>query len=448
MATLYPKAFAELYCVDEDDVRHDLDYTTLTVRKKVNAGWSLSATLPNEFAFIDSPRTLKFYARLVDGLGGDITTPTLYCPQRESDDETSEGGGGASLSGQCRTSDLMSRDNYSTATFRATDSRAIVAHLAAVAGVEMNPETVPLLNVPDEDVKGQQLNRAIERFYFVGACEWHVDLTGKVQTVPWGNRGGELEIDYSSIKRKVDHDKRFSGMAIGKTSAVLGNSAGGDFSFPFDSIGFKSFALPGPISNAIPSDLSTLGYIDWVAFFDGDPTGGGRLIAFNAFRTSHPILGTSGESGFGTGEAFAGAWPATHCSCVVFASAGGESLLGTSEVVAKLRVVGSPPSTVPAGVEAEFYVPCADSTWPAQDWIDSLFPSKVYAQANYSKYLAMKSKGWDSLTMEAVLHCDVDLFQKFLYRDVPYKVDEVEWSVSADGVPLTRLEIVRHEPTE
>lgn len=418
----------------------EIPYESLGLHTQLNAGWTFDAQLPYELD-IDSIAFQTMRVIVDDGLGGVIQSPDLVALDPKAVDTDSDVAPSSSISGVDWTTFRAGRNNESFTTFRASNSQTIIQTLATRAGITVNG--APSYKVPDEDVKGSKLNDAIQRLAGAAAYEWHVDETGVMQLFPWQHVGPKLNLDWSKLERSINITKRYTKMNFGKRSAIQGNTLQGDFRFPFTEIGFKSWALPNPlIGPLVIIDRSTLGYIDWIGVWQGDPTAGGKLIDFRVLGSVAPgIMLTP----------LIGRYPATHMTAWIFPSAGLSGMLpGLTDtaVACALQVVGTPPSTVPVGVDPEFFYPYDTGltpVWPAEDWVDSIFVNRAWVVAKAPYLLAMKSRGWDSLSMDAHLSASVHLRQKYTYKTHDYKVDSIGWSMpmGTDSAPTTSVGLVR-----
>jgi len=418
-----------------------IEVSNAELSTEVNVGWRWSCELPAEHA-TDFARLAGFRLDISDGRGFAVSSPALVCLERESaDNYNADGGGSAKLSGTCLTSHLLARRNYSTATFRSTSAVAIANFLAAAAGVLLRlPPALADFPVPDEDVKQAQLAEALGRLLDKQPAQWYVDSNGLVQVVMWGDAGGMSLFEWSNARRATRPELRFTKRLFAKRSAYQGNNQDGSGEYPFGDAGFKSFALQAPLNNAVPADLSTIGEIDWVTFWDGDPTSSGKAIAYHQFNqlNSLPNLGV----------VFSGTWPATHVTCVCFPPQGLSGVLPGLDPTSGawlLKVTGTPPGDAPAADAAFTHLVDLGDTppWPAEDDVDSLWPNKAWLQARGNKLLAMGNSGWDTLTLDGPLDCAADLFQTFTYKGDAFKTRKITWR--AGDNPETAIELVRHE---
>lgn len=416
-----------------------MEHISASISFGVNSGWQGSVELigdqADDFAD-DTPIRIE----IQDGLGGRIVTPKLYATERQATDELSDSGPVSSWTLMDETTAKAGRDNVSFPTFRGSTSTLIVGALAEAAGIKVTG--VVDFPVPDEDVKQSKINDAVQRIAAASAQEWHVRETGEMELVEWGRYSGDLLVDWSRIVRHCVPRSRFSKINIGKRSAVQANSDNrqSDFKFPFDEVGFKTFALPNPLNGVIIGDLSKFGYFDAIGVWSGDPGRGGKLIKYLAIAGG-PFTNTNAVTN--------GSYPATHMSCWVMPPGGISAMLqgfAPGEIQATMRVTGTPVSNLPAAqvVDPEFLHPY-DSGRPlnaAPDWIDSIFPNKQWVIDRAPKLLQMKNKGWRYLEMNSTLDVSPRLFQSFRRYDKTWRVDKLTFTDGLESAPETNLTLV------
>ena len=417
-----------------------LEHVSASISFGVNSGWQGNVELIGDQAD-DFGDDVPIRIEIQDGLGGQIITPKLYATERQGTDELSDSGPSSSWTLMDETTAKAGRDNVSFPTFRGSTSKEIVASLATAAGIKV--KGVIDFPVPDEDVKQSKINDAVQRIAAASAQEWHVRETGEMELVEWGKYSGELVVDWSRITRHCTPRSRFSKINIGKRSAVQANSDNqqSDFKFPFDEIGFKTFALPNPLSGVIIGDLSKFGYLDAIGVWNGDPGRGGKLIKYLAIAGG-PFTNTNAVAN--------GAYPATHISCYVMPPGGIEAFLqgfAPGEIQATMRVTGTPPNNItatPTPIDPEF-LHAYDSGRPinaAPDWIDSIFPSRQWAVDRAPKFLQMKNKGWRTLDMNSALDVSPRLFQSFQRYGKTWRVDKITFTDGLESAPETNLNLV------
>lgn len=433
-AEIYPNVLWKVYRAGVH-----LEHVSASVSTSVNAGWQASVELigdqADDFAD-DTPIRIE----IQDGLGGQLVTPELFATEREAVDERSDSGPSSNWTLMDSTTAKAGRDNVSFPTFRGSSSTEIVQALASAAGIKV-VGTIDF-PVPDEDVKQSKINDAVQRIAAASAQEWHVRETGEMELVEWGRFSGELQVDWSRITRNCTPRSRFSKINIGKRSAVQSNSDNqqSDFRFPFDEIGFKTFALPNPLSGVIIGDLSKFGYLDAIGVWNGDPGRGGKLIKYLAIAGG-PFTNTNAVAN--------GAYPATHISCYVMPPGGIEAFLqgfAPGEIQATMRVTGTPPSNLAPALQVDpEFLYAYDSGRPvnaAPDWIDSVFPNRQWVVDRASKMLQMKNKGWRTLDMNSVLDVSPRLFQSFSRYGKTWRVDKITFTDGLESAPETNLTLV------
>lgn len=441
------------YYVDDDGVYHvapiadlyiggsSVPFESLSLNTTVNTGWSGSVSIPFQYA-IDYAQDTEIRIVIDDGLGHVMHSPPLVAHQRTSIDDASIEGGSSTLTLVDKASYLAGRDNESFPTFRNTTSGAIVSTLATAAGIKVNG--VKPFFVSDEDAKQTKLNDAIQRFSAVAAQEWHVDQDGVMQLVEWGTVGGGLQFDWSTCERSIDDLQKFTKIKIGKRSTVQSNTDKGEYTFPFDDIGFKVVQLPQPLKNLYVEDRSKAGagYLDAIALYNGDPLKGGKLIDYRAIPTG-PFSNIS--------LFIQGVWPCTHITLYVMPPGGISAFLqafAPGEIQATLYVKGSPMTSTPPGIDDSFSYPYDAGgvvARAASEWFDSLFPSRQWAVDRAPKYLAMRSKTKDVLKLSGRLAANVWLYQLFDKYSAKWKVDGVSWNcpLGQNSPPETTVTLVR-----
>lgn len=420
-------------------------YSSLNLSWGIKQGWRWSATLPANSIDIRVGETglpQDFQITINDGMGFELTTPILRAKQRRKKDPRGNKAAGISLSGYDKTSYLLTIRNQSAPTFKNTNSVAILNQLAAPQSIVV--QGAVLFPVPDEDMKQSLLSDAVQRFISVSAQEWYIDEQGRMILCNWSDTAGALEVDWSDVEQEIDPELRFTKIKLAKRSPRQGTtSQQGSFDFQFKDTGPKSFPLPNPLYNPIPSNRGTIGFADLIGFYDGDPTAKGVLIALWQFNQG---LGLNVPTPTPTGK------PATHVTCFVFNSNGQIQVslpgLPANAVVVLLHITGTPANLQAQrqGTDPSFlyeYDSGITPAWPADDWVDSLFPTRQWAVDHGPDYLNLKNKGWDKLMMTAVCHANARLRQTFNYDSNVYKVDKINWKGGSTGAPTMDLELVR-----
>lgn len=447
-STVYPHALVACYALLLKGTTV-IDWDQLSLSVQTDKGWDWSATLPATQS-IDLYSPDLWHIVIYDGLGFSVSSPPLVARPREEADLNGEMGPSITVSGVDITTYKLGTPNQSWPTFKNVTSLQVLQTFTSSFGVTFaGALSFP---VPAEDVKQQLLADAVNHFKKICAQESYIDEQGVVQLRAWDDIGGPLEVDWSDIKHRVDPFLFKTSIKIGKHSPIQGNSIQGEFDFPFTDVGFKSFPLPSAIRNPVAIDRSTLGFVDLVAFWDADPTKPGAGLV--SVSQSHQGLGLNLPSPNSNK-------PAVWVTCFCFNPGGTVQIvipgIDPKAVVCLLHVKGSPIGGAAAAIsktDPEFMYPYAPPlrspyssgsapVWPAPDTVDSLYPTRSWVQGIAPNALAMASKGWDKLSMDAVLHANVRLRQRFVYNAIAYKVDTIRWTLGSNSLPSVAIELER-----
>ena len=237
----------------------------------------------------------------------------------------------------------------------------------------------------EEDVKNAKLIDALNRILNVCAGEYFVRPDNRLSVRLWEDSGLSLDFDYSSLKHVPDPSRLFTGLRLGKRSSAR-----------YDTEQVFTFNSSGYVTQSLSPSLN-------LPFATNESISGAGNIAAVTF-TMLPISGLSTRiSHWDPGPhpvAFRGTGTCTYLIAEVVPPTVG------STIRAKIRVNGTAPGSLPAGVSPEFvYPPMATSlgSWPAEgDFVDQLFPGYAWAEARYPQIKNKLNGPADRLIMEGL----------------------------------------------
>lgn len=398
---------------------------------KANQGWSWSGVVrsnsgPSLYQDLFSAYSIAW----TDGLGNSRTSPSLtWVNPREYTEETSIASpaltqmGGVDLTGT-----KMRQNNQSFSSFAASSTGAIFAALSGRAGITLDGYSGRSeldFYVIEEDVKNAKLIDALNRVLNVAAGEYYVRPDNRLSLRLWEDSAPDLSFDFSTLVHTVDPARIFTGLRLGKRSSARYDT---EQVYDFSSSGFVTQSL-SPTLNlpfATNETISGAGNIAAVTFYNASD----EWVSHQDFTLgSRPAPG--GPHGSGT--------------CTYFVAEVQPPTIGTT-IRARLRVNGTAPGALPAGVSPEFiYPPMATSlgAWPAEgDFVDQLFPGYSWAEARYPYIKSKLNAPGDKLRLTGPLQANstIDLFSRFTYKTRAYKVDSIEWNFDSRQ---TSIELVR-----
>lgn len=395
-----------------------IDFTRLTLGHSIDLGWTWSVTLPYYYSAKGDLFEQPWLITIDDGLGGFLQSPPLMLLRCSGPTPDSVGGPQTTISGCDIATWRMGRAAEDFPTFRFTNSTDIVSQLAARCGVTILDH--PVYPVIIDDAKQSQLSDVLGKVLGPMAYVREVNVNGQIVCRPWEQTAGSVVFDYEKFDPQVSRQDFYTSIRIGKSSTTGGGSTptastpAKNPDIPFQLDGEFRQKLAVPLRNCIAENVpGSVGYVDLVEYYNGDPSAGGHLIAVQLLVSSDdaypPPLTT-------------GAPPITHIAYNVFAPAGQIGNLSTA-VNGVLRLSGTPYAQVPlavntslsksAGADPGFsYLYDArasgfiSSTVPvraASDWIDPLFPSKAVAIQRVPFILRMKNQHCYPATMDGPL---------------------------------------------
>ena len=428
MADFKPNITRTLSLSGGSEVAHA---TVTRISCKANQGWSWSAVVnsdsgPDPYQSLFTPYKIDW----TDGLGNSRTSPDLcwITPRDFTDGSSTSGPSVLEMGGVDLTGTKMRTNNQSFASFSASSSGAIMAALASRIGITLDGYSGRSeldFYVIEEDVKNAKLIDALNRILNVCAGEYFVRPDNRLSVRLWEDSGLSLDFDYSSLKHVPDPSRLFTGLRLGKRSSARYDT---EQVFTFNSSGYVTQSLSPSLNLpfATNESISGAGNIAAVTFYNASD----QWVEHQDFTLgSRPAPG--GVQGTGT---------CTYLIAEVVPPTVG------STIRAKIRVNGTAPGSLPAGVSPEFvYPPMATSlgSWPAEgDFVDQLFPGYAWAEARYPQIKNKLNGPADRLIMEGPLQANntVDLFSRFTYRTRAYKVDSIVWDFMSKR---TSLELVR-----
>lgn len=404
----------------------ELRVSDASVEHVLNAGWTWRVVLPHWFSPWDYVETDLFRLTIYDGLGSVCRTPPLVLQGREL---SSSGSEGCSLSGVDVATHRMRKEGINLGTYRKTTSSAILS--AVFAAVGQTAIGVPSIPQGEEFVNQAQAVDLLLRYLAIAAMDYFVDSLGRVVCIQFQACGERYQAFPEEIQRSGDPTSRTTSWRLQKTSSIQNEK-----DYTFDTPGFKVVSLPQPFRNLEVQDLSTLGNIDEIGVWAGDPTGKGKLIILYSFG-GVGILTTPQN----------GAWPATHVSCNVYPP----SNLPTETVVARLRVRGTPEVDLPDGVELSFSYDWSNGQ-PGRFggvWTEPSWPNLAWVVGRAQLYAWMKDRGLDQITMSSKLDCSFGLVDRVFAvtqaADTPrtwpdMRIERISHTLSYGAAPTTTIQ--------
>lgn len=418
---------------------------TLRVGSGINRPWSWSAKIFGATGFdYRHARSSTYAVTLHDGLGNTLSCPPLVAVPREKVDPFSISEPGVlSLSGIDLASWKMAVRNQSFPSFRATNSGALMAALAARAGVTLSAtHTLPSWEITAEEVKGEKLADAVARVPDKPAYDYWIDGNGELCFGAWEESAGALLFVWSNRRNVYDPSQIYTGRRYGKRSAM--NPATTQF-YPFDHAQSVTVELQAPMLDPGCYQAYDFGVLGAVQFYAGDPGAGGGALP-NKFFSFHPDYGYSGPT-TGTG-------PATHMTVTTRPIP--ETGITEYPLPMRLAVTGTPYGTegLPAGVDLAFLYPpnntdpedpeSYDSSlgeWPYEsNDIDTLYQGLGQVTTRYAQKLAMLSAAGDQEPMEGPLQVQVAVRQRATIDGRSYKLAGWEHDCASKK---TTLEVVK-----
>ena len=368
-----------------------LECRTCRVGNKVNEGWYGSVTLRVPLTIDEStmPANTIFQIVILDDNDAFYSGPMVACRPNAG---YGQSGPTAKLEFSDATMWALGQPGVSFDTFKATNSVAIANAIAAQATlVSRYPVTInglPQWPIPLEEIKQSKPIEGLRRLGAVAGMDFVIDTTGTMTFVsansvtgaPWPSQ------KVKDIQEFRDLSRRCTGLLVERQDPHT------DINNPvirFTQPGFYTGTLAHPLMNAGYHDLSNAGYIDKVGFWQGDPSGNGKLIAFfqnldNFAPITVPLTGR---------------WPATHYSLNVYLSA--TQVLSGQATDAAVQFYGTNYNTtlLQAGVGPPFRVRLGTTDWPhTKPWVEPLIPSQAFASARENPYIFQRNRDYHRFT--------------------------------------------------
>lgn len=398
-----------------------------SLTEAISHGWDWSAELPywaaNAFSY-DEEDHFRFVGR--DGLGNNLRTPPLIAKPRTlgsgPDGETT------TFSGVDEASYWLSKDGFSYDTFRNSTTSIIMAQLASDANVGIIG--MPSIGLIEEDIKQAKAADVLTRYLDLAAYDYIVRTNGQVYCIPFQSTGESYRVKPSSIVRESNPLDRIKSFHFSKTSSIQDRQT-----FRWDSVGYKIEQLINPLNSVSVQNVSTLGTIDQIGIWSGDPTQGGKLIQFYNLAGDFDFLSVP----------INGTYPATHISCYVYASQLNPA------VAAALYVHGTVPGAIPAGVSLAFEQAWSSGGQGVDGGVISEqgMPSAAWVLSRAQLYAWMRGRGLDVLRLEGTLDFSFGLADEIDAVTVAIpgsprtwpsaRVESINHSGSAGQVPSTNL---------
>jgi len=415
-----------------------LPVKTWALIQAVNLGWSWEALVP---AWVGDPVTLGeatlsgsqvWSMRLLDGRGWSSTSPPLVACTG-IDWLYGDGQELVQLSGTDLTTWKLSQPHQSLPTFRNLYANTVIATIAAAAGVHI---VAPQLNfaIAEEDVKQSNWWDPLHRIAEVAVSNWIVDCSGTLRLVPLQWTAEAVYYKPKSVSYRHIPEKRVTGFVINKRTSHYTADVVPDKPYTWDTPGVKVQQLRVPVVNPQCQDLSTLGSIGSVGFWDEDPSkAGSRLIKFCSLGdNSYGAILTVPVNGTG---------PAKYMTLVVYPAS---PPLDVQPVTAKLRVSGSTPPAVAGlampGLDLAFTATVGiikgQGVRPGPVRNEALYPSKAWVEANANRLLYEANKAASQVDASDAIDCTACLCGRLLMnlpRTVPAaRIERIEERGSAE----------------
>lgn len=389
----------------------------------IDGGWDVAATFNQDF---DPRQGLEAEMRVAiyDDANSPLTSPVLWAGQRGSIDSRSTSGGGmGSFSGWDRTSQKMRVANQSFPTFSATNSVALVGALTDRAGIAAI-SGLPNWYVHEEDVKQAKLSSfVLDRLLKLAAYDLVAKLDGTLEAIPWETTSGTLIMPWAKLETAYNPWEIRTGLRVGKFSSIPSTDEA-DNTYDFYESGATTPSLNTPVYGPTIIDSGLTEAFGAVTFLTDDD----EVVAFYTFKpTLYSYSGSFNVGGI-----------ATKMTVIVDPINGSQT--SNFPAAARLQVLGTPPGSVPDGVDREFINPAPTSGGPdvslgdrpaSEEYIDSLWPSESVAVARRPYCLAKLNGPHDSLTITRdILDTRPRLKQAFTYQDRLYQVVAINWNLT------------------
>lgn len=392
----------------------------------INAGWNVTLRYPNKQT-IRQVINLPSQVTVKDSRhGGSLQTPQMWLRNRNRK-TIIDGPVTTGFELIDSTSVKLSSGTESYNTFSNTSFSAIAAAVGARHGVSI--VGVPGDPVWKEDLKQTDGWAPLQRMAAAAGMEILVSESGVVEFVPL-DAGGSSAFDPQEIDESYSPHDQFGKLFVQKQSGL--GTYGGPQYYDFEESGYKTGALSSPLNAPAAADQSAQGSVGWVGFWDGPPNGSGRLISLHSMN---------GESADALTVPLNGVQPATHYSCNVYPSKVNQTL----PVEARLRVVGSSPVTIPAGIDPAFSVVLVSNNGATRGftstWNEPLLPSKAYVQAKAAAYFAALNRGTDIQTARGPLDHTVRLRQAWGWDGFSGRIVAIRHSGGPAQMPITEITV-------
>lgn len=350
-----------------------------TVTRAANQGWSGSCTLTSNPG--EGPYVMRIQQRNLDT--GETETFESAPMVRIDGERQALKGQTDSRGNVVYTLNLadaalvkLAAPGKSFPTFVGSSSGAIASTIAAWAGVAI--QGLDDWVIPLEEVKQQKPLDALRRLLADAGQDFQITPEGIILCYAATARLGSVSSDFLAPGYKEGLGNR-----LGRVTGIRverQNSLASDFTKFFETSDFYSFELPTPLGIASVMDISVVGYIDQIGYWNGDPRQNGKLISFTSFLEGAPNVPQDGTP------------PITHMSLNVYGSVVGQ--LTGEDVQAGIRVSGTPFAQTPLQSLPGFSIFLGTTEWPAeQPWIEPLIPTAGFASARTQQYLWQRNKG-------------------------------------------------------
>jgi len=334
------------------------------------------------------------------------------------------------LTGWDLTTWKLSQPHQSQPTFKNSQANSVIAAISKASGVSIIAPGLGF-SIAEEDIKQSNWWDPLNRIAEVACSNWIIDSSGSLRLVPVRWFSDACYFESEKLSYIYDQSKQITGFTVVKATSHYQAEHPPSRYFDFTSPGFKVQELRVPLILPIAIDRSTLGGVQLVGFWTGDPTSPSSNAQLTAFW---PLGGISGGT-VGLPPVVVGL-TAQFFTCSVADATG---LFAGLPLTAKVEISGSTPKgTAGSGLSdidlaftatVGFVKGLAARPGPVRN--EPLYPSKAYVLAHVADLLYEANKQFHKVTASGPIDCSAILGSKFL-------------PVCEHPIPPSRIESVTH----
>lgn len=382
--------------------------SSLTVDTEINQGWrgQVSFTGKPSITFADMDLCPVTFA---DKFGNDRTVQMLA--KSRSKTFSVNGGWSGSFDLLDPSSYKLSTGGLSFDTFSNCTMADIVAAVADACDVTVT--NAPTFPVWKEDVKNADGWSVMRRAAIVSGQQLEMSEAGVLTFRSSSYVGASSGDTYFETETATNSPlDRYSRLFVAKNlgAGTLSPEQYYDFHEP----GYlTNQTMVAPLSNCVPYDMSSNGYIGWVGFWDSDD----RLIVV------YPLGGGEAD---GYTEDFLGEWPAVKFSLYVYPQTVPEPLTNC-----RLRILGIPPITFPADVDPALAAYYGSGRCYTQPFTENLIPGASYAAAHYLDWLAEINRHTFTIESQGIFQIGESMLAPHTFDGHSGRVEKLSFDMNA-----------------